>query len=154
MSVQLSSWFVSEGIGGLSCKHSAVRFFLPHRSLPASCKMRQRNFRFSLFPVLPFLCFFFFFFCNRKFVWVRFCFLMILCCIYNLENWAFVLGIWSKTLTNYMTIRSWRNVFEIWYFCLGFEWTLGWWLNFFVLSIWPYNGGGVWNHEVVRESGL
>lgn len=44
MSVKLSTWFVSEGIGGLSCKHSAVRFFLPHRSLPASCKMRQRNF--------------------------------------------------------------------------------------------------------------
>lgn len=44
MSAKLSTFFVSEGISGLTCRHSSVRFFVPYRLLPASCKMRKRNF--------------------------------------------------------------------------------------------------------------
>lgn len=44
MSAKLSTWFVGDGIGGLYCKqHSNVRFFLSHRPLPASCKMRRNH---------------------------------------------------------------------------------------------------------------
>lgn len=45
MAAKLSTCFLSHGWGSLDCKRSNGRFLAPsHRLLPASCKMRHRNF--------------------------------------------------------------------------------------------------------------
>ncbi|EXB45761.1 Glycogen synthase [Morus notabilis] len=46
MAVKLSTWFVSQGVSGLSCNRSSngnLPFPSSHRLFTASCKMRQRN---------------------------------------------------------------------------------------------------------------
>ncbi|XP_012072082.1 probable starch synthase 4, chloroplastic/amyloplastic isoform X1 [Jatropha curcas] len=51
MATKPSTWFLSQGFTAFNCnrnenKQTTVRFFLPSQKLlPASCKMRQRNFR-------------------------------------------------------------------------------------------------------------
>ena len=80
MAAKLSTCFLSHGWGSLDCKRSNGRFLAPsHRLLPASCKMRHRNFRYFLtFSFSNFLIFFLNFF--SSYGWIELYFFFYDCC--------------------------------------------------------------------------